>query len=111
MVRYDAAYVNYSCAKSRRPGPVAAKKPDQTVSGRELELLDGLLPGLYALATGKPLVEGGVMPAMDPAMVDRVIKVLELRLKYKQASAPAPRKGPSWGEARPLGGDTATVTD
>lgn len=82
--------------------PKAAKKPSG-VEGRELELLDGLLPGLYAMATGKPLTEGGAMPKMDPAMVDRVIKVLELRLKFKQAAKPtAGRKGPSWGETTPL---------
>lgn len=85
-------------------------KKRSTADGRELELLDGLLPGLYALATGQSL-PGKVPPKMDPAMVDRVIKVLELRLKYKQASQEPAHKGPSWG-ARPLiGGESATVRE
>lgn len=78
------------------------KKPS-AIEGRELELLDGLLPGLYALATGKPLSAGGEMPKMDPTMVDRVIKVLELRLKFKQSVKEAPSRGrASWGESTPL---------
>lgn len=77
-----------------------------------MELLDGLLPGLYALATGRPLIEGQEMPTMDPAMVDRVLKVLELRLKYKQADKPKQDKRPSWGaEVAPLTGRERSQVD
>lgn len=76
----------------------------------DLQLLDGLIPGLYALATGRPLIgpDGqpyAEQPKMDVAMVDRVIKVLELKAKLTQAGKePTARKGPSWGEVAPLGG-------
>lgn len=94
--------------------PSTPAKKTSAIEGREIELLDGLLPGLYAQATGKPLVEGTEMPKMDTAMVDRVIKVLELRLKFKQAGKPTPDpKRPSWGsEVSPLGGrESGTVRE
>jgi hypothetical protein len=48
-----------------------SEKP--TVDGRELEFLDGLLPNIY------PLARQG-----DQSSVDRVLKILELRLKYRR---------------------------
>lgn len=89
----------------------AKPKPRTSADGREIELLDGLLPGLYALATGQPL-PGREMPKMDPAMVDRVLKVLELRLKYKEADKPAKRNGPTWGaEVTPITGRERSKSD
>jgi hypothetical protein len=50
------------------------KTPEKpTVDGRELEFLDGLLPNIY------PLARQG-----DQGAVDRVLKILELRLKYRR---------------------------
>ncbi len=44
-----------------------------SVEGREVEFLDGMLPALYPRAK-----EG------NPEAVDRVLKVLDLRLKYSR---------------------------
>ena len=53
-----------------------AKPPDErpsTADGQELALLDALLPNIY------PLARQG-----DQGSVDRVLKILELRLKYRR---------------------------